>query len=136
MVGHLHRIIQGAICLTLIAACSEPTEPAPEPVSLAHVVVVGGAVAADIDVDHVHLSLRNEGGAGGYFIQYWGRRTDKIANDYLLLSTSAFEVGDSREPFTVTRSIQVTRPRAVEYVVVSSGPANTGTFPNTVRYSF
>jgi len=136
MAGRIYRMIGAAIGLSLTAACSDPSEPAPAPVAYAHVVVVGGAVATDVGVDHVHLSLRNEGGAGGYFIQYWGRATDTIKSDYLLLSTSASEVGNTREPFTVTRSIPVTRPRAVGFVIVSSGTANTGTFPNTVKYSF
>jgi hypothetical protein len=135
-------IARGAL-LALLAGCgsggSGPdgtdgggNEPPPEP-AIPGVVVVDGSLNAGSAHQVVTLHVRNDGSAGSYRLQFWGKPTTAGGTDSFLGDTDPLEVSadyDAEVSYTLDPEPQAT------FVVVFTRDATNNKFLQTDRFDF
>ena len=137
------RIVRLAL-LALIAGCggdnSGPSDtdgggngPPPE-ADVATVVVVTGDLAQSSQQQTVTLHLRNDGPAGTYRLQFWGKPTTEGGPDTFLGDTDPLEVGadyDAEVSYNLSPA-----PDATFVIVFTRDDATSTKFLQTDRFDF
>jgi len=138
-----NRLIARVAVAALLAACggdgSGPNgtnggsnEPPPEP-TVPGVVVVDGSLSRGSGQQSVTLHLRNDGSAGSYRLQFWGKPTTAGGPDSFLGDTDPVEVTadyDAEVSYGLDPEPQAT------FVVVFTRDATNNKFLETDRFDF
>ena len=107
--------------------------PPPE-ADVATVVVVDGGLARGSGQQTVTLHLRNDGPAGAYRLQFWGKPTTEGGPDTFLGDTDPLEVnGDYDAQVTYQLSPE---PDATFVIVFTRDDATSNKFLQTDRFDF
>ena len=107
-------------------------EPPPDP-GVAGVVVVDGAVAQGSGQQTATLHLRNDGLAGSYRLQFWGKPTAAGGPDTFLGDTDPIDV---TADYDAEVSYQLDPEPDATFVVVFTRDANNNKFLETDRFDF
>jgi hypothetical protein len=125
----------------LLAACGESSGPdgndgggngTPEP-TVPGVVVVDGNLAQGSGEQTVTLHVRNDGGAGSYRLQFWGKPTSAGGPDTFLGDTDPVEV---TADYDTEVSYGLDPEPAAAFVVVFTRDATNNKFLQTDRFDF
>lgn len=107
--------------------------PPPE-ADVATVVVVDGAVASSAGQQEVTLHLRNDGPAGTYRLQFWGKPTTEGGPDTFLGDTEPLEAGadyDAEVRYNLSPA-----PDATFVIVFTRDDATSTKYLQTDRFDF
>jgi hypothetical protein len=136
-----HAIARVAL-LTLLAACgSDGSGPdgtdgggngPPDPTT-SGVVVVDGSLAPGSGHQIVTLHVRNDGSAGSYRLQFWGKPTAAGGPDTFLGDTDPVEV---TADYDAEVSYQLDPEPQATFVVVFTRDATNNKFLETDRFDF
>jgi hypothetical protein len=109
-------------------------EPPPAEADVATVVVVDGDLTQSSDQQTVSLHLRNDGPAGTYRLQFWGKPTTEGGPDTFLGDTDPLEVSadyDAQVSYELAPE-----PDATIVIVFTRDDATSTKFLQTDRFDF
>ena len=107
-------------------------QPPPGP-GVAGVVVVDGDVTQGSGQQTAMLHLRNDGGAGSYRLQFWGKPTTAGGPDTFLGATDPIEV---TADYDAQVSYRISPAPDASFVVVFTRDASNNKFLETDRFDF
>jgi len=137
------RVIAGLTLIALLAACggdsSAPdgtdgggNQPPPDS-GAAGVVVVDGELVHGSGQQTVMLHVRNDGSAGSYRLQFWGKPTTTGGPDTFLGDTEPIQV---TADYDTEVSYRLDPEPTATFVVVFTRDANNNKFLETDRFTF